>query len=433
MLRRQRVVLWNSRRRVWRGSPWNARRSEMRVLYIDHYAGSPSAGMEYRPHAMATEWRRLGVETVLLAGTFSHLRKVNFPDVRPGAPVDVDGVEFRFIRTRAYDGNGLGRVLSMIDFVSKGWVAARTIARELRPDAVIASSTYPFDTWMAQRIARCAGARLVHEIHDLWPLTPIELGGHSPRHPLMWAMARAERSAYRRSNAIVSILPNAEPHVRSLGISTPVIPIPNGIESDGPHEPAPPSFAALVQEARAGGQSVIGYAGGFTNANAMDDFVEAMGLLREEPITAVLLGDGIYRQQLEARAQQLGARIVFAGTVRKPEVHECLRLCDALYIGSKRSRLYEFGVSANKIFDYMATGVPIINAFASDHSPLVYAGCAIRAEGEDPADIARAIREAAALPLEERRQRGELAQEWVRSHHSMSVLARQFLDVLQAG
>ena len=403
----------------------------MRVLYIDHYAGSPSAGMEYRPHAMATEWQKLGVETVLLAGTFSHLRKINFPDVRPGEPVDVDGVEFRFIHTRSYEGNGIGRVLSMVDFVSGGWRAARIIAKELQPDAVIASSTYPFDTWMAQRIARFAGARLVHEIHDLWPLTPIELGGHSPRHPLMWAMGRAEKSAYCRSDAIVSILPNAEPHVRSLGIATPVIPIPNGIEDDGPHEPAPSFFVSCVQEAREKGHAVIGYAGGLTNANAMDDFVEAMGLLKEERITAVLLGDGIYRNELEAQARRLGANVVFAGTVRKSEVHECLKLCDVLYIGSKRSKLYEFGVSANKIFDYMATGVPIVNAFASEHSPMVYAGCTIRAEGEDPADIARAIRQASSLPADEQRRRGLQAKDWVRAHHSMPVLARQFLEVLQ--
>ena len=176
---------------------------------------------------------------------------------------------------------------------------------------------------------------------------------------------------------------------------------------------------------------MIGYAGGLTNANAMDDFVEAMGLLKEERITAVLLGDGIYRNDLEEQARRLGANVVFAGTVRKSEVHECLKLCDVLYIGSKRSKLYEFGVSANKIFDYMATGVPIVNAFASEHSPMVYAGCTIRAEGEDPVDIARAIRQASSLPADEQRRRGLQAKDWVRAHHSMPVLARQFLEVLQ--
>lgn len=402
----------------------------MRVLYIDHYAGSPSVGMEYRPHAMAVEWAKLGVETTILAGTFSHLRKINFPEVRQGEPVEVDGVEFRFITTRPYDGNGMGRVLSMVEFVGRGWVAARTIARELRPDAVIASSTYPFDTYLAQRVAKFAGARLIHEIHDLWPLTPIELGGHSPKHPLMWAMAQAEKSAYRRSDAVVSILPNVEPHVRSLGIDTPVVAIPNGIESDGVHDPAPSSFVDVVNGVRAKGHAVIGYAGGMTNANAMDDFVAAMALIKDMPVTAVLLGDGIFREDLERQASDSGANVVFAGTVPKPQIHECLRLCDALYIGSKRSRLYEYGVSANKIFDYMATGVPIVNAFASEHSPMVYAGSTIRARGEDPADIARAIKEAVSLPPSERERLGVRSQEWVREHHEMPVLAKQFLDVL---
>lgn len=378
----------------------------MRILYIDHYAGSPTLGMEYRCHAMATQWARLGAETVLLAGTYSHLRKKNFPDAEPLKPMEIDGVEFRFIRTRTYDGNGIGRVLSMVDFAGRGWLAARRIAREVRPDAVIASSTYPFDTYLAQRIAKASGALLVHEIHDLWPLTPIELGGHSPRHPLMWAMAQAEKSAYRNSDAIVSILPNAEPHVRSLGIITPVIPIPNGIESDAPHEPAPESFASQVEDLHERGRAVIGYAGGMTNANAMDDFVSAMALIRDEPVTALLLGDGLYRTDLEKQARDSGAHVIFAGSIPKSQVHEALKLCDALYIGSKTSPLYTFGVSANKIFDYMATGVPIINAFASEHSPMVYAGSTIRARGEDPADIARAIRQAVALPAEENQAGG---------------------------
>lgn len=405
----------------------------MRILYIDHYAGSPSAGMEYRPHAMAVEWEKLGTSTYLLAGSYSHLRKKNFLEATELAPVEVDGVEFRFIKTRKYDGNGLGRVLSMVDFVGRGWFLARRIAREVRPDVVIASSTYPFDTYLAQRIARHARARVFHEIHDLWPLTPIELGGHSPKHPLMFAMAVAEKSAYRHSDAIISILPNVEPHVRSLGISTPVVAIPNGIDDEAPHDPAPEKMVSLTSQLRAEGHSVIGYAGGLTTANAMDDFVAAMALLKDEPITALLLGDGLYREDLERQAQESGANVIFAGTIKKSEVHETLRLCDALYIGSKASPLYEFGVSANKIFDYMATGVPIVNAFASEHSPMVYANSTIRATGEDPDDIARAIKEAVALSAQERAVLGQKSIDWVREHHSMPKLAKRFLDVLSQG
>lgn len=402
----------------------------MRVLYIDHYAGSPSAGMEYRPHAMATEWAKLGVETTIVAATFSHLRKRNFTDAVPGQPYDIDGVEFRFLPTRSYEGSGAARILSMAQFVGHGLMAAKRIALELRPDAVISSSTYPFDTYFAQRVAKLARAVLVHEVHDLWPLTPIELGGHSPHHPLMWAMALAEKSAYRNSDAVVSILPNIEPHVRALHINTPVIPIPNGIDPDTETHPADESFLELLDGLHSRGHKVIGYAGGMTHANAMDDFVAAMGHLRGESVTAVLIGDGLFRKDLELQAEELGASVVFCGTMPKSQVHDALSRCDALYIGSKRSSLYEFGVSANKIFDYMLTGVPIVNAFASEHSPMVYANCTVRAEGENPSDIARAIRDAVALSPKRRFEIGEASTAWVRKHHCLPVLARGFHEVL---
>ncbi|HMS35713.1 MAG TPA: glycosyltransferase family 4 protein [Arachnia sp.] len=402
----------------------------MRICYLDHYAGSPTAGMEYRPHAMAVEWARLGVDTTIVAGTYSHLRTRNFPDAEPGRPYDVDGVEFRFLRTREYEGNGVGRILSWVDYVGGGLRAAGTMARELRPDAVISSSTYPFDTYFAQRLARLSGARLIHEVHDLWPLTPIELGGHSPRHPLMAAMGAAERSAYRHSDAIVSILPNIEPHVRSLGIDTPVIPIPNGIDAAATPDQAPEAFVRLIDGLRARGRRVLGYAGGMTTANAMDDLVAAMALLRDEPVTAVLVGDGLYRADLERQAKEVGADVVFFGSLPKAQVHDALTRCDALYIGSKRGALYEYGVSANKIFDYMLTGVPVVDAFDSDHSPLAYSGCAIPARAEDPADIARAIREAVALPEDERERRGAAGIAWVTEHHALPRLAAEFLAVL---
>ncbi|MGV8847335.1 glycosyltransferase family 4 protein [Tessaracoccus sp.] len=403
----------------------------MRVVYIDHYAGSPTAGMEFRPHAMALEWAKVGVDTTIVAGTFSHLRKKNFPDAVPGQPYDVDGVEFRFVRTRAYEGNGLGRILSWTDFVVGGLRTARRMARTLRPDAVISSSTYPFDTWFAHRVARLSGARLVHEVHDLWPLTPIELGGHSPRNPLMMAMAAAEKFAYRRSDAIVSILPNIEPHVRALGIQTPVVVVPNGIDESAASHPAPDHFVELIRDLREKGHKIVGYAGGLTTSNAMDDFVAAMGVLRGESYAAVLIGDGLLRPDLERQAKDLGADVTFFGSLPKAQVHDALTQCDALYIGSKRSRLYEFGVSANKIFDYMLTGVPIVNAFASEHSPMVYAGTTVRAEAEDPESIARAIREAVSLTPQERRDVSAASIDYVRQHHSLKVLAATFLKVLR--
>lgn len=402
----------------------------MRICYIDHYAGGPSLGMEYRPHAMAKQWQLAGHEVTLIAGTFSHLRHHNPHVDSEGTPQVIDDVTYRFIPTRSYQGNGLSRVLSMVDFVGRGIVAARRIADVLDPDVVIASSTYPFDTWMANRIARFSGARLIHEVHDLWPLTPMELGGYSPRHPLMWLMAQAEKSAYRNSDVIVSILPNIEPHVRSLGIQTPVVHVPNGVEVTGPTEPAPEHLVSLIDELHSEGRRVIGYAGGMATSNAMDDFVSAMGLLTDYPLTAILLGDGVLRPDLESQTKELEADIRFAGSVPKPQVFDTLRRMDALYIGSQPSPLYEFGVSANKIFDYMLTGVPIVNAFATRHSPMIYADCTIVAEAGNPESIAEGIQKATSLDPAEAYDLGQRGIDYVTEHHDLTRLSQDFLDAM---
>ena len=72
---------------------------------------------------------------------------------------------------------------------------------------------------------------------------------------------------------------------------------------------------------------------------------------------------------------------------------------DGLYIGSKKSRLYNYGMSANKIYDYMLVGKPIISALDTEHSPLHYSKVAFQAVAEDPESIAKIIEELVKLDV----------------------------------
>ena len=177
----------------------------MNILYIDHYAGSLSMGMEFRPFYFAREWQKLGHRVRVIGASFSHLRKQN-PNVSKDFEIQtIDGVEFQWIKTRSYEGNGAARALTLFEFCLKLEASAAALAREFRPDVVISSSTYPLDTYPAQRIARLAKARYIHDAHDLWPLTLIELAGWSEKHPFIRLLAAAERSALSKSDAVVAV------------------------------------------------------------------------------------------------------------------------------------------------------------------------------------------------------------------------------------
>ena len=154
-------------------------------------------GMEFRPYYLAREWQKQGHNVRLIGADFSHLRKQN-PTVSKDFEIqEIEGVTYQWIKTRSYQGNGVKRAITMFQFCSKLWWNAKKLAKEFKPDVVIASSTYPLDTYPAQRIAKIAKAKYVHEGHDIWPLTLTELSGMSKWNPFVIALAIAEKSAYK--------------------------------------------------------------------------------------------------------------------------------------------------------------------------------------------------------------------------------------------
>jgi glycosyltransferase involved in cell wall biosynthesis len=220
----------------------------MNILLINHYAGSIHHGMEYRPYYLAREWVRRGHRVHIAAATCSHLRQ-HAPGSDAGAgpwtEENIDGIRYLWLRTPSYRGNGAARVRNMLAFVARLWREAPRLARTVAPHAVIASSTYPLDIWPAHRIARLAGARLLHEVHDLWPLSPMELGGYSPRHPFIMLLQAAENHACRHADAIVSMLPKVREHLEARGMAPHKLHIiPNGADPD--EWPAPAELPAGI-------------------------------------------------------------------------------------------------------------------------------------------------------------------------------------------
>lgn len=86
------------------------------------------------------------------------------------------------------------------------------------------------DIWIAKRLAKKANAKLVFELHDLWPLSPIELGGMSPKHPFIQLCQLAENAAYKHADVVISMLPKIQEHTKAHGLDLNKLHIiPNGV------------------------------------------------------------------------------------------------------------------------------------------------------------------------------------------------------------
>ncbi len=412
----------------------------MNILLINHYAGSPAYGMEYRPYYLAREWVRMGHRVQIVAASYSHVRSRQ-PAAPAGASAtrwseSIDGIEYRWVRAPQYHGNGLGRVRNIASFLARVALDAGTLARDFAPDVVIASSTYPMDIWVARHIARKAKAQLVFEVHDLWPLSPIELNGMSPRHPFALLCGAAERDAYRDADVVVSMLPHVHEYMASRGLDLSRLSIvPNGVPSDESSPPEnselPPALLKVIDAARKQGRTVVGYAGSHGLPNALDVLLDAAILLREQPFTFVLVGDGHEKERLVHRAAAADlAHVHWAHPIAKAQIPLLLREIDIAYIGWQRTPIYRFGIAPNKLMDYMMAGCVVLHSVEAGNDPVAESGCGLSVVPESPPAVAEGLRKLAAIAPEQRAEMGVRGRSFVLAHHTYPALARRFLEAL---
>lgn len=88
----------------------------MNILYINHYAGSPSHGMEFRPYYLSKEWQRLGHKVTILASSYSHVRAKQPIVTNKKIKEFIDGIEYTWYSSSNYSGNGIGRVKNIFLF-----------------------------------------------------------------------------------------------------------------------------------------------------------------------------------------------------------------------------------------------------------------------------------------------------------------------------
>lgn len=406
----------------------------MRILYESDLAGSRYHGMAYRIFQFSSEFKKRGHEVMIVAASFSHVRRVNPIVSKVLTDEIIDGIEYKWIKTPKYKGNGIGRVIHMLVYNFRLWYFAKRIAKEFKPDVVISSGVSPLDFIGCNRIAKKANAKILLEIGDLWPLSPIELGGYSPKHPFIRFLQHIEDYSYCHTDNVISLLPCAKRYMELHGLNEGKFNyIPNGIVlSDWDNGDELPSIhKEALDKLRNDGAFIVGYAGAHGHANSLKTIIDAFFKLQNENVVLVLVGSGQEKDNLIKYVNDLGLiNVVFLPSLNKSEIPELLEFMDVLYIGLQKQSLFRFGISPNKIFDYMMAAKPIIQAIDAGNNLVKEADCGVYAQPENPEAIASAILHLKSLSPEERKRLGNNGREFVIKNHSYDVLTDKFLNVI---
>ncbi len=401
------------------------------VWILNHYALEPGGAGGTRHYHLAVNLPAYGWQATVIAASVElnsgrqrlaaheRLRLERFNDV-----------PFLWIRTPEYQGNGIGRVLNMLMYTFRVLLPGYT-KKLHRPDVIVGSSVHPLAALAGALLARRHKVPFVFEVRDLWPQTLIDLGRLKERSFITWLLRRLEQRLYREAGRIVVLLPHADDYIVPLGISAEkIVWIPNGVDLS--------AFSVADQLQRSGKKPfVLMYFGAHGQANGLDNVLRAMQLVAEqescEAIKLRMIGDGPLKSELMQLAREFGLdNVSFEPPVPKEAIPELAAEADAFVFNLIDAPVFRFGISSNKLFDFMAGARPIIFCSDAANNPVEDAHAGITVLPGDPAALARAILTVSRMSIEDRQQMGRSARRYVEEEHDFSRLAGRLAATLDA-
>ncbi|QEK01274.1 glycosyltransferase family 4 protein [Treponema phagedenis] len=408
----------------------------MNILYICDQVGSPEMGMVFRPYYFAREFNKLGHSTIILGSSFVHNRKQNPKITKDFEESTIDGIRYIWIKTCTYK-KAFKRLKNIFSFAIKVRIHAKYIAQKYRPDVVISACAHNLDIYASIKIAKYASAKLVYEVRDLWPLSPMEIGGYTKYNPFIMLVQHAEDTAYKKADAVVSVLPCVHEYMQSRGLDLKKLTIiPNGIAEDdwtdiSAGESLDKNLCNFIEKNQKQGKMIVGYTGAYATTNALAFLLDAAKVVQNTNIIFILIGSGLEKERLIEKKEKLRLQnVYFFDPIPKSSIPRLLSYFDILYIGLQNHSLFRFGISPNKMMDYMMAAKPIVNAIKAGNDPISEAGCGITVEPENPQAIADGIMKLAKLTDWERQAMGKKGREYILKNNVYSVLVQKFLAAI---
>jgi colanic acid biosynthesis glycosyl transferase WcaI len=350
------------------------------------------------------------------------------PDLyRPEPTREADRrLPFRIRRVMAFRPHSRSLPLRALREQAMAIVLAAAAVRE-RADAVVVSIPSMFLGPAGLVLARAKSALFVLDVRDLhWQLAA-EVGTAPPRGlralALDW-LARYMWAVVRRADLVVSATPGITDILLDEGVArNRLVTVVNTISRELLDELA--ASADPVEKPR----PLTAYLGLLGYTQGLEDVLVAAASVPD--VDFAIAGDGSLREELEARARELGlGNVSFPGYVGRDELVDFYRRADILFVQTKAGEYTNATVIPVKLFEYMAASRPILYAGTGLATEvLADAGCAVVVPPGDPDAIARAVRELAGDP-ERRRELGRRGREYVEGASSREQLAEDLVDVI---
>ncbi|EWG10015.1 glycosyltransferase family 4 protein [Cytobacillus firmus] len=397
----------------------------MNIWIFNHYAAAPAHVGGTRHYDLARHLLEKGHDVTIFASSFNHFSKKEmiFKDNNSNFQLDtINGVNFIWVNTPSYRGL-LGRARNILSYTIKSFQRAKRDCGMKKPDLIIGSSVHPLAAVIGYLLAKKAKCRFYFEERDLWPQTFVDFGKVSAKNPLAVGLYKFEKFLYQKADRVIVLFDKAQNYVRSKETDhNKVIYLPNGVDLSNykklkRSDSADRIFKSLEDK------FVIVYTGSHGIANHLEPVIELFFRLQDNPrLHLLMVGDGARKKELIALANEKRMKnITFADSIPKSEIPYLLNKADMSIISIMDSPLYKWGFSMNKIYDYMAAGLPLVMIANPSN-----AGSLLEVPGIKASNVLEENERAISLYFnnpDTLKHDSRLLKDYVRKHYSWEVLS----------
>ncbi len=406
------------------------------IWIFNHYAGPPSVTTGLRHYYFAKELIAAGYSvTVFAASTIHNTNRNLIEDDRPYLEMEEDGVPFVFVRTDSYQGNGKKRIINMVQYYRRLFKVTRHFSK---PDVILGSSVHPLACVAAIKLAKKYRCRCIAEIRDLWPESFVSYGLLGKPSPLMKLLYAGEKWIYKKADALIFTMEGGKDYLVEKGWDK-VIPldkvyhINNGIDLNSFQENQR-NFRLNDADLEDSSTFKVIYAGSVRKVNHLQTLVltaEELQKKQASHIRLLVYGDGDERESLEnLTAEKDLQNIIFKGRVDKKYIPFILSHADVNLIHVQSTPIMRFGCSLNKLFDYFASGKPILSDLKVNYDLIEKYQAGIVLSTQEPSVLAETLCKMSDMPMEERKRMGQNALK-AAADHDYPGLTKKLIGVLE--
>ena len=378
----------------------------MKIWMLNHYASKMFSGKAGRHYWFARELMNRGYEATIFAASTVYQSTVIEIGKEKYKICPSDGMDFVFVKTRPSVGNGFARIASWIDFYRNIIPAAKAYAKKNgKPNVIIASSVHPLTLVAGIKIAKRLHVPCICEVRDLWPEAIFQFGMVKSNSIIGHILTAGEHLIYKKADALIFTKEGDKDYLiekrwtvdlgGDIDLSKCYY-INNGVDIasfDDRKENDQLDDVDLLD----GRLFNVTYTGAIRPVNNVGNILDAAIIINGNPkyndIRFLIYGDGDQLEDLKRRVSSENiTNVKIKGSVERKFIPFILNHSKLTVLNySQTNYNWKRGNSSNKLFEYMASGKPVISTVNMGYSIIKKYECGVELDCNTPEELAKQV------------------------------------------